>query len=126
MTTEPSGAPSATSVVVAFNEAFGAQDLDRLALLLDDECVFEDTTPPDGVRHEGRRAVLDAFAAFFSATASPRFTVEGMRACGDDVVVRWRFEWAGEDGGAGGHVRGVDHFTVSDDRIAAKLVYVKG
>ena len=36
------------------------------------------------------------------------------------VVVRWRYDFGG------GHVRGVDLFTVRDGLVAEKLSYVKG
>jgi hypothetical protein len=36
------------------------------------------------------------------------------------VVQRWRYDWAG------GHVRGIDVFTVSGGKVTEKLAYVKG
>ncbi len=44
-----------------FNEAFNRHDADRLAALLTDDTVFEDTSPaPDGRRIEGKAAVTGA------------------------------------------------------------------
>jgi len=40
-------------------------------------------------------------------------------AC-DRVVQRWLYSWDG------GHVRGVDLFTVRDGKVSQKLSYVKG
>jgi hypothetical protein len=51
----------------------------------------------------------------YPTSANPEsFTV------GSRVVVRWRYDWSG------GHVRGVDVFTVADGKVAEKLAYVKG
>jgi hypothetical protein len=36
------------------------------------------------------------------------------------VVQCWRYDWDG------GHVRGIDVFTVRDGLVAEKLAYVKG
>src|SRR3954454_10455074 len=66
----------AASVIVAFNDAFNAQDVAALAGLVADDCVFDGTTPPDGERHVGRDAVLAAFAAVFSGVASGSFSTE--------------------------------------------------
>src|SRR3954451_14831371 len=71
----PSGGHAA-SVIVAFNDAFNAQDVAALAGLTTDDCVFDGTTPPDGERHVGRDAVLAAFAAVFAGVASGRFSTE--------------------------------------------------
>ncbi len=36
------------------------------------------------------------------------------------VVTRWRYDWDG------GHVRGIDLFTVRDGLVTEKIAYVKG
>ena len=48
------------------------------------------------------------------------FTTEDVIEAGDRVVARWRYDFGG------GHVRGVDVFTVRDGLVAEKLSYVKG
>ena len=67
----------------------------------------------------GSRRIAAAWKALFDDQAS-RFTVEDSFAAGARVVQLWRYDWDG------GHVRGVDVFTVRDGLIAAKLAYVKG
>ena len=84
------------------------------------DCVFEDTTPPDGRRHVGPAAVRAAWTALFTASPEGEFTSEEVFAAGDRVVSRWRYDFSG------GHVRGVDLFTVRDGLVAEKLAYVKG
>ena len=106
--------------VEKFHEAFIRHDIAALAQLITEDCVFEDTTPPDGVRHVGRDAVLEAWREFFAQSPEAHFDVEEIITAGDRVVVPWRYQWAG------GHVRGVDLVLVHDGRLAESLAYVKG
>jgi ketosteroid isomerase-like protein len=108
------------TVVEQFDEAFGRRDLAAVGKLITDDCVFEDTGPPDGGRHTGRDAVLAAFDAFFTGSPTSRFEREELVSAGDRAVLRWRYSWGD------GHVRGVDVFHVRDGRVAEKLSYVKG
>jgi uncharacterized protein (TIGR02246 family) len=108
------------AAVQRFHEAFNAHDIDMLARCVTDDCVFEDTTPPDGTRHTGRDAVLDAFRGFFAESPAAGFDIEEVVAVGDRALVRWRYAWAD------GHVRGVDVMRVRDGRVAESLAYVKG
>jgi ketosteroid isomerase-like protein len=84
------------------------------------DCVFEDTSPPDGRRHVGTAAVRAAWEALFAASADAVFTTEEVVVADGRVVVRWRYDFGG------GHVRGVDLFTVREGLVAEKLSYVKG
>src|SRR4029077_103820 len=88
--------------VNAFNEAFGAHDVDRVMALMTDDCVFENTLPPpDGERHLGQEYGVRFWETFFRDSPEARFEAEEMIVAGDRAVVRWRFDWGG------GHVRGV-------------------
>ena len=114
-------------VVARFNDAFDRQDLDAAMAFVTDDCVFEDTTPPDGGRHVGKDAVRRAWEQLFAGSPDAQFAGEEAFALGDRVVVRWRYEWAETATSAAGHVRGVDVFRVtSDGRVAEKVSYVKG
>ncbi len=108
------------SVVERFDEAFNAQDLDALADLWSDDCVFEDTSPPDGTRHTGRDDVLAACRDFFAQSPNARFEIEELVTLGDRAIVKWRYTW--QDG----HVRGVDLVRVRDGKVSESLAYVKG
>lgn len=108
------------AVLVRFNDAFGRQDVDGIMAAMTDDCVFEDTTPPDGGRHEGQAAVRAAWEALFSANPDGVFTTESARVAGTSATYRWVYDWGG------GHVRGVDVFRVADGKVAEKLSYVKG
>ncbi|HET9647398.1 MAG TPA: nuclear transport factor 2 family protein [Microlunatus sp.] len=103
-----------------FDAACNQHDLEALAELITDDCVFEDTTPPDGLRHVGRDAVLEAFTAVMSGAPDLHFDIEEMVTVGDRVFVLWRYSWGD------GHVRGVDVMRVRGDRVAESFAYVKG
>lgn len=110
----------ARAVVDAFGAAWATHDLDLAISFLTQDCVFDATGPaPDGVRHIGPAAIREAWAQIF-ADQSSRFEIEETITAGDRVIQRWRYLWDG------GHVRGVDVYAVSGDRIAEKLSYVKG
>jgi ketosteroid isomerase-like protein len=110
----------ALAAVAAFDRAFGTADVDAIMATMTADCVFEDTRPPDGRRHVGAAAVRSAWTALFADSARAAFTTEGSFASGHRVVQLWRYDFDG------GHVRGVDVFTVRDGLVAEKLSYVKG
>jgi len=108
------------AALVRFNDAFGRQDVDGIMAAMTEDCVFEDTSPPDGGRHEGQAAVRAAWEALFAANPDGVFTTEAARVAGSTATYRWVYDWGG------GHVRGVDVFRVADGKVAEKLSYVKG
>jgi steroid delta-isomerase-like uncharacterized protein len=108
------------SVIEQFHEAFNAHDLDALARLWSEDCVFEDTTPPDGTRHVGRAAVLRACQDFFQHSPQAHFEIEELFTAGERAVVRWRYSWGT------GHVRGVDLVRVRGGAMSESIAYVKG
>ena len=110
----------ALAAVEAFGRAFDTRDVDAIMATMTADCVFVDTGPPDGRRHVGAAAVRSAWAALFAASPEAVFTVEESLVCGDRVVQLWRYDFAG------GHVRGIDVFTVRDGLVAEKQSYVKG
>jgi len=109
-----------------FSAAFGSGDVDAIMSLMTDDCVFEATGPaPDGVRREGAEAVRAVWDDLFGNTPGAAFTEEESFVCGDRGVLRWRFDWAGDDGSPG-HVRGADFLRFRDGKVCEKLSYVKG
>ena len=121
VTASDAGVEVATrAAVTRFAEAFDRQDVDAVMAAMTDDCVFETTAPPDGLRHEGKVAVRAAWTAFFRESAGAVFEAEELLVSGDRAVVRWRYAWDC------GHVRGVDVFRVRDGRVAEKASYVKG
>jgi ketosteroid isomerase-like protein len=112
-------------VIDRFNEAFNRHDADALALVLTDDTVFEDTSPPpDGRRIEGKAAVVEFWRQWFSRNTEAVFDAEEVIVSGDRAVVRWVYRKPRN--GQPWHLRGVDIFTVRGERVAAKLAYVKG
>jgi ketosteroid isomerase-like protein len=107
-----------------FNDAFNRHDVDAVMAAMTSDCVFEDTSPPEGIRHEGAAAVRGVWAAFFTSSPTAHFDAEDVIVAGDRCVVRWRYTWTDDDGG--GSVRGVDVVRVRDGLVAEKLAYVKG
>jgi uncharacterized protein (TIGR03086 family) len=109
-----------------FSAAFGRGDVDAIMALMTEDCEFEATGPaPDGTRHEGAEAVRRVWEELFGQTPGAAFTEEESFVCGDRGVLRWRFDWT-DEGGAPGHVRGVDVLRLRDGLVAEKLSYVKG
>lgn len=107
-------------VVERFGQAWADHNLDATLALVTEDCVFDATGPaPDGARHVGRDQLRKAWQPIFDDPAST-FEAEETFAAEDRVVQRWRYTWDG------GHIRGVDLFTVRDGKVAAKLSYVKG
>jgi ketosteroid isomerase-like protein len=113
-------AVNALSAVERFNLAFDARDVDAIMNAMTPDCVFEDTSPPDGGRHVGAAAVRAAWEKLFASSPDAVFTAEDVLEAGDHVVVCWHYRYTG------GHVRGVDLFTVRDGLVAEKRTYVKG
>lgn len=120
LATEPPTRDPAVDVVQRFQAAFDTQDVDAIMAAMTPDCVFEDTSPPDGRRHVGASAVQAAWTALFTSSPEGAFTTEELITAGERVVVRWRYSWGD------GHVRGVDVFTVRNGLVAEKLAYVKG
>lgn len=109
-----------------FSAAFGTGDVDAIMALMTDDCVFEATGPaPDGARHEGAAAVRAVWEELFGRTAGAAFSEEEAFVSGDRGVLRWRFDWTGDDG-TPGHVRGVDVMHFRNGLVSEKLSYVKG
>ena len=107
-------------VVTAFQQAFHTQDVERIMALMTADCVFEDTTAPDGARHEGQDAVRDQWERLFRQASRASFETEEIITAENRVVVCWRYSWGDS------HVRGLDLFRVRDELVAEKRSYAKG
>jgi GNAT superfamily N-acetyltransferase/ketosteroid isomerase-like protein len=119
-------APQAVQVVLAFNDALNARDLDGMLRLLTADTVFENTyPPPEGVRFVGQDAVGGFWQEFFHGSGSARIEPEEIFSAGERAVMRWVYRWTDAQGQEG-HIRGVDVYKLRDGLIAEKLSYVKG
>jgi cation diffusion facilitator family transporter len=121
--TDPSD--STVAAVDRFNEAFNRHDVDAVMAAMTDDCVFENTSPPNGRRYEGPDAVRSAWEEFFAASPTAHFEGEDVIATGDRCVVQWRYTWKNDDGTTDA-IRGVDVLRVRDGKVAEKFAYVKG
>jgi ketosteroid isomerase-like protein len=117
---------AAVRLVVRFNEALNAGDVDGMMRLMSEDCVFENTVPaPDGTRYSGQEAVRAFWQLFFSGSRSPHIEIEEIFALGERCVMRWVYSWLDSNGNRR-RVRGVDVYHIRDGLIAEKLSYVKG
>ncbi|MHB8575493.1 MAG: nuclear transport factor 2 family protein [Dehalococcoidia bacterium] len=116
-------AAATLDAIARFNAAFGQHDVDGIMAMMTDDCIFEDTPPPDGQRYSGSATVRAYWEQFFRESPFAHFDAEECFASDDRCIVRWRYSW--EEHGAG-HVRGIDLFRVRDGKVAEKLAYVKG
>ena len=113
-------------LVVRFNQALNAGDVDEMMRLMTSDCVFENTyPPPDGERFAGQAAVCAFWEEFFRGSSQARLEIEELFTSGDRCVMRWRYQWV-DAAGQAGHIRGVDLYRFRDGLIAEKLSYVKG
>jgi ketosteroid isomerase-like protein len=119
------GESAALAAVEVLNAAVNRHDAAAVAAAMTDDCVFESTAPPDGVRFVGRADVEAFFRGLFDSAGERSFESEETFAAGDRVVVLWRHRWVDGEGRPGS-IRGVDVFRVRDGKVAEKLSYVKG
>ena len=123
----PNAAPDhAVAIVIRFNDALNARDVDAMMRLMTEDCVFENKhPPPDGARYQGRAAVRAFWEDFFRGSSQARIDVEEIFGLGNRCIMRWTYRWI-DAAGKAGHIRGVDIYTLDKDLIAEKLSYVKG
>jgi divalent metal cation (Fe/Co/Zn/Cd) transporter/ketosteroid isomerase-like protein len=126
-TDEPQEAPMADTgeAVDRFNDAFNRHDVDAVMAAMTDDCVFENTSPPNGQRYEGQAQVRVAWEEFFAASPDAHFEGEDVIVAGDRCVVQWVYTWTNDDG-TRSTLRGVDVIRVRDGKVAEKFAYVKG
>ncbi|MGZ4643583.1 MAG: nuclear transport factor 2 family protein [Blastococcus sp.] len=77
------------AAIARFDEAINDHDLDALAAAMTDDCIWEDTAPPDGNRHEGRAAVPAAMAPFVAGAPN----AGGRRCSGRPPASRHQAIW---------------------------------
>jgi hypothetical protein len=93
--------------------AWNNHDLEAALALVTDDCIFDNTTPPDGERFEGKGAVRPAWEALLGDPQS-HFEIEDVLAADHRVVQRWRYSWGT------GHVRGVDLLRFCEGRFSSE------
>jgi len=110
------------SIINQYEEVFQKHDPAALAVLIDDDCILENTGPaPDGKRYEGKAACIE-FWSNLAKNTELQFDQEGVDILGDRAIVRWRLRWGEAKSQS---VRGVNIMRVQDDKIVEALGYVK-
>lgn len=123
---DSSGRNANVQLVVRFNDALNAHDVDAMMRLMAEDCVFVNTSPaPDGSRYEGQPAVRAFWEGFFRSAREQRITIQEIFAADDRCVMLWTYHWLGS-GGEPRHVQGADVYRLRGGLIAEKLSYVKG
>ncbi len=118
--------PDPVSIVIHFNQALNAGNVDAMMQFMTPNSVFENTfPPPDGTRYEGQAAIRAFWEEFFGNASQAHIEIEDIFALDQRCVMRWQYHWVAHDGQTG-HIRGVDVYTLQDGLIAEKLSYVKG
>lgn len=84
------------AAVERFNAAFARRDFDGIMEAMTYDCVFDDTSPPDGTRHTGQADVRRSREQLFTASPAAAFHTEGVIVAGDRAVVT-----VGDDGAGG-------------------------
>jgi ketosteroid isomerase-like protein len=113
-------------LIIRFNDALNARDIDAMMSLLTADTVFENTYPaPSGTRYVGQTAVREFWEDFFRSSSEARIEIEELFGQNDRAVLRWIYRWT-DPAGHHGYIRGVDVYRVRDGLIAEKFSYVKG
>ena len=109
-----------------FADAWNRHDLDALMSMMTNDCVFEASAGPqvDGLRSEGKQAVLAAYAAVFEAFHDAHWANCRHFVAGNRGVSEWTFTGTQRDG-TRVQVNGCDLFTFRDGKIAIKNSYRK-
>lgn len=114
------------ALLARFGEAWNAHDLEALMACMAADCAFHASAgeAPNGRRHEGREAVLAAYAAVLEAFPDARWNEARHRVLGDFGLSSWRFT-ATDRGGRPIEVDGCDLFHFEGELIALKDTFRK-
>src|ERR1700693_5903844 len=81
------GTKATLAAIERFNEAFNRHDVDGVMAAMTEDCIFDDTPPPDGERYQGQTAVRGYWERFFAGSPDAVFEAEELFAAGDRCVV---------------------------------------
>ena len=85
--------PATAEAVDRFNEAFNRHDVDGVMAAMTDDCVFENTSPPERPALRGGSCVRAAWEEFFAASPTAHFDAEDVIVTGDRCIVQWLYSW---------------------------------
>lgn len=112
-------------ILIEWNEAFNAHDLDGVLERLHDDIYFENWT---GGRVKGIESLKTAWAPWFKDHGGFRFTPEDtlIDEAQQKAVTRWRLDWPSTEAGFEGLPEtrlGVDVMRFEDGKVIEKLTY---
>ena len=110
----------------AFSDAFNRGDLDTLASMVSEDCVFEGAGGPEvyGVRFNGRDDIRAAFAQVYATFPDAHWGNGKHFTSGDFGVSEWTFTGTRADGKRI-EADGVDLFEFRDGKISSKKAFRK-
>ena len=117
---------SASRSALELNKAFNRYDVNRMAELITDDCVFESHGPaPNGATYKGKEATKGAWKELFDRSPDIKMEIEEMFGMGNRCILMWRSKGRdAEEKDIG--VRGVDIYQVRSGLIFKIFSYVKG
>jgi ketosteroid isomerase-like protein len=112
--------------LIAFGEAWNAQDADLVMSFMSPDCVFHASVGPEllGRTYVGAEEVRAGVQAFFDRFPGGRFEDASVHVVGDRAVSEWTFVWT-DANGATQRVRGCDLFEFDGDLIRVKNAFRK-
>jgi hypothetical protein len=117
---------SGVRIVLAFNEAFNQHDVAGMMQLTNEDCSFEDASPPpNGMLYTGKVNVNIFLQDSFQKYPNAHKIIEEIFGFGVRCVTRWRIEWEDEYGEKKFN-RGVDIYLLKNGLIFERISYVKG
>jgi ketosteroid isomerase-like protein len=94
-------------LIIRFNDALNARDVDAMMRLLTADSVFENTYPaPAGTRYVGQSAVREFWEDFFRSSSDARIEIEELFGQNDRAVMRWIYRWTDPSSNSGTLRRG--------------------
>lgn len=115
------------TIMIEWNEAWNAHDLDKVLELFHDDIVFENWT---GSIIQGKDVLRKAWEPWFKNHGGFRFISEDLFVDEKDqkVLFQWLLEWPSSEKGYKGKLekrRGVDVIHFRDGKISQKFTYSK-
>jgi hypothetical protein len=115
----------AIRLVLSCTERYNRHDSGSILDLLSDDCVFESAEPaPSGTVHAGKESISVYLEGCFSGPSQPSIEVEEIFGMGYRCILRYRRNWI-DPAGMSRSVRGIDLFTVRNQKICEWLSYAK-
>lgn len=123
---ESSGKEITTGFLQSFADAFNAHDVEKIMMMMTDDCIFQASAGPDayGEKFTGKENVKKAFEQVFAAFPDAKWSNANHFISGNRGFSEWVFTGTKSDG-TRVEVTGTDLFTFKNGKIAIKNSYRK-